>query len=144
MPSWLVQIRPAIPVVQILGRVRSPGPPVGTVIPEGPAQRQDRSSSLCCGRSVVTPALTQCCLPGGRKPAKPLVNNPVDKAPSLQGSQCYAGFVGSLPNGGTTGEGDPYAALGGLNIRQRYRLSLSRGWHPVPDYCAAQRDRTGA
>ena len=48
-------------------------------------QRQDRSSSLRCGRSVLIPALTQCCLPGGRKPAKPLVNNPVDKAPSLQG-----------------------------------------------------------
>jgi len=48
-------------------------------------QRQDRSSSLRCGRSVLTPALTQCCLPGGRKPAKPLVNNPVDTAPSLQG-----------------------------------------------------------
>ena len=54
----------------------------------GPAQRKDRSSSLRCGRSVLTPALTQCCLPGGRKPAKPLVNNPVDKAPSLQGWQC--------------------------------------------------------
>jgi len=83
-----VQIRPAIPVVQILGRVRSPGPPVGTVIPEGPAQRQDRSSSLRCGRSVLTTALTQCCLPGGRKPAKPLVHNPVDTTPSLQGWQC--------------------------------------------------------
>ena len=43
--------------------------------PEGPAQRQDRSSSLRCGRSVLTTALTQCCLPGGRKPAKPLVHN---------------------------------------------------------------------
>src|SRR6476659_10625044 len=38
-------------------------------------QRQDRSSSLRCGRSVLTPALTQCCLHGGRKPAKPLLNN---------------------------------------------------------------------
>src|SRR6478672_7346555 len=41
----------------------------------GPAQRQDRSSSLRCGRSVLTPALTQCCLHGARKPAKPLLNN---------------------------------------------------------------------
>ena len=46
----------------------------------GPAQRQDRSSSLRCGRSVLTPALTQCCLPGGRKPAKPQAGNPVDTA----------------------------------------------------------------
>jgi hypothetical protein len=36
------------------------------VLAEG--ERQDRSSSLRCGRSVLTPALTQCCLPGGRKP----------------------------------------------------------------------------
>ena len=41
----------------------------------GPAQRQDRSSSLRCGRSVLTPVLTRRCLPGGRKPAKPLVYN---------------------------------------------------------------------
>ena len=41
----------------------------------GPAQRQDPTSSLRCGRSVLTPALTQCCLHGGRKPAKPLLNN---------------------------------------------------------------------
>jgi Transposase, Mutator family len=41
----------------------------------GPAWGQDRSSSPRCGRSVLTPALTQCCLPGGRKPAKPLLNN---------------------------------------------------------------------
>src|SRR4029077_20394441 len=41
----------------------------------GPAQRQDRSSSLRCGRSVLTPVLTRRCLPGGRKPAKPLVDN---------------------------------------------------------------------
>ena len=40
-------------------------------------QRQDRSSSLRCGRSVSHPGPSQCCLPGGRKPAKPLVNNPV-------------------------------------------------------------------
>ena len=40
-----------------------------------PAQRQDRSSSLRCGRSVLTPVLTRRCLPGGRKPAKPLVDN---------------------------------------------------------------------
>ena len=44
----------------------------------GPAQRQDRSSSLRCGRFVLIPALTRCCPPGGRKPAKPLVNNPID------------------------------------------------------------------
>ena len=41
----------------------------------GLAQRQDRSSSLRCGRSVLTPVLTRRCLPGGRKPAKPLVDN---------------------------------------------------------------------
>jgi hypothetical protein len=45
----------------------------------GPAQRQDRSSSLRCGRSVLTPVLTRCCLHGGRKPAKPLVNNQLTK-----------------------------------------------------------------
>src|SRR6185312_2229622 len=39
----------------------------------GPASRP--SSSLRCGRSVLTPALTQCCLHGARKPAKPLLNN---------------------------------------------------------------------
>ena len=41
----------------------------------GPARRQDRSSSLRCGRCVLTPALTQCCLHGARKPAKPLLDN---------------------------------------------------------------------
>src|SRR4029077_6086412 len=41
----------------------------------GPAQRQDRSASLRCARSRLIPALTQCCLHGGRKPAKPLLNN---------------------------------------------------------------------
>ena len=41
----------------------------------GPAQRQDRSSSLRCGRSVLTPGHTRRCLHGSRKPAKPLVNN---------------------------------------------------------------------
>ena len=41
----------------------------------GPAQRQDRSSSLRCGRSVLTPALTRRRPHGGRKPAKPLVDN---------------------------------------------------------------------
>jgi hypothetical protein len=45
----------------------------------GPAQRQDRSSSLRCGRSVLTPVLTRRCLPGGRKPAKPLVDNLLTK-----------------------------------------------------------------
>src|ERR1700687_555717 len=40
-----------------------------------PAQRQDRSSSLRCGRSVLTPVPTRRCPHGGRKPAKPLVAN---------------------------------------------------------------------
>ena len=34
----------------------------------GPAPRQDRSSSLRCGRSVLTPVLTRCRPHGGRKP----------------------------------------------------------------------------
>src|ERR1700694_5190125 len=40
-----------------------------------PAQHQDRSSSLRCGRSVLTPVLTRRCPHGGRQPAKPLVAN---------------------------------------------------------------------
>ena len=41
----------------------------------GTGQGQDRSSSLRCGRFVLTPALTRCRLHGGRKPAKSLVTN---------------------------------------------------------------------
>src|SRR5690349_10982790 len=48
-----------------------------------PAQRQDRSSSLRCGRCVLTPVLTQCCLHGGQMAAKPLVDHPLtDPTPS--------------------------------------------------------------
>ena len=41
----------------------------------GKGRPQDRSSSLRCGRCVLTPALAWRCLHGGRKPAKPLVDN---------------------------------------------------------------------
>ena len=41
----------------------------------GPTRHQDRSSSLRCGRCVLTPALTRCRLHGGRKSAKSLVAN---------------------------------------------------------------------
>ena len=59
----------------------------------GPAQRQDRSSSLRCGRSVLTPVLTRRCPHGGRKPTKPLVANVLtephpfrdDKMPLISG-----------------------------------------------------------
>lgn len=41
----------------------------------GPVRRQDRSSSLRCGRCVLTPALNRCRPHGGRKSAKSQVGN---------------------------------------------------------------------
>jgi hypothetical protein len=58
------------PTPHAIRRVRHP--PTACI---GPAQRQDRSSSLRCGHCVLTPALTRRCPHGGRKPAKPLVAN---------------------------------------------------------------------
>ena len=50
----------------------------------GDVHRQDRSSSLRCGRSVLTPALTRRCPHGGRKPTKPLVNDPLTEPRPLR------------------------------------------------------------
>src|SRR5271166_77453 len=49
---------------------------------------QDRSSSLRCGRSVLTPALTRCRPHGGRKSAKPQVAKALTEPHPFRDDMC--------------------------------------------------------
>jgi hypothetical protein len=73
------EVTPAEVAEGAIARIEAADPVLNAVVvplPDiGPAQRPDRSSSLRCGRSVLTRSLTRRCPHGGRKPAKPLVDN---------------------------------------------------------------------
>jgi hypothetical protein len=63
----------------------------------GPVRRQDRSSSLRCGRSVLTPALNRCRLHGGRKPAQSQVANVLTEPHPFRDDLTGGYLVGPYP-----------------------------------------------